>query len=199
MIDLLSHSEVCKAKHVTMKSDDEMKQESDEEVDFIAMEPEVSLLHAAPVGTRALGASSVFYLGVEGSTNKHEALDKALKFVLDRGYSYRVAASMFGVSSSTLRRHFVLKYGEQRHVKYMHNRSVLNLDQEKQLVAEIKQMKQLVPITKDFIASYTYMFCEKNQISHCFSREKQVAGKDWILHFLQRNVDVRHLVSKAKP
>uniref|UniRef100_A0A8D8WVR1 HTH psq-type domain-containing protein n=1 Tax=Cacopsylla melanoneura TaxID=428564 RepID=A0A8D8WVR1_9HEMI len=186
MIDLLSHYQVCKAK-------EEIKQDSDDDIDFTAMEPEVSLEHdVAPV------RSENMFLPLEG-INKHEALDKALKFVLDRGYSYRVAASMFGVSSSTLRRHFVLKYGEQRHVKYMHNRSVLNLDQERQLVAEIKQLEHLVPITKEFIASYTYKFCEKNQISHCFSREKQVAGKDWILHFLQRNTDVRLLVSKTKP
>lgn len=168
MMDLLSHYRVCQGKDI--------RQDSDDEGYPALVEPEVSL----------------------HEQNRHDALDKALKLVLERGLSYRVAASMLGVSSSTLRRHFVLKYGEQRHVKYMHNRSVLNLDQEKQLVAEIKQMNSKIPITKDLIATYTYMYCEKNQISHCFSREKQVAGKDWILHFLQRNVDVRLLLNQTK-
>ncbi|KAI5742403.1 hypothetical protein M8J77_006861 [Diaphorina citri] len=191
MADLLSHYRVCTSFVTT-------KQDSDSESEFIAMEPEV-LLPETPSSPRPRQGSNLLCRGIEGQSNRHAALDKALKFVLDRGYSYRVAASMFGVSSSTLRRHFVLKYGEQRQVKYMHNRSVLNPDQEKKLVQEIIQIEQRMPITKDFIASYTYMFCEKNHINHCFSRDKQVAGKDWILHFLQRNADVRDLVAKTKP
>ena len=104
-------------------------------------------------------------------------------------WSTKRAAESHGIPRSTLQRY--LKQCEKDgsvEKKTMGKDSILSAEQEKELTAILTEMEsRLYGLSPLDLRKVVYQFCEQNKIRHCFSREKQCAGRKWMQLFFARN------------
>lgn len=67
-------------------------------------------------------------------------------------------------------------------------RPVFNEAQEKEIVNHILEMEQrLFGLTSKDVRYIAYQLAERNGIKHPFNKEKELAGKDWLIGFMERH------------
>jgi len=121
-------------------------------------------------------------------------MQRAVNDVLTTGMSKKKASRLHQVPRGTLQRHLrkaALGLGVERQFG---RRRTLADEQEEDLVKRLIDMEsRLYGLTTEDIRRIVYQFCEKNEVEHQFSREKQLAGRKWLRGFFQRhkNLSVR--------
>lgn len=104
------------------------------------------------------------------------------------GTSINAAARQHNIPPATLFRRIKAPVDQCVNKKLGRYRSVFSEEQEKILVDYVLQMEErLFGLTLADLKSVAYQLAVRNNISHPFNTEKQVAGKDWVNGFLKRN------------
>lgn len=104
-----------------------------------------------------------------------ENMQSALNAVYTGRCTQRVAAIRYNIPRRTLRDH--LKTGSS--VKRMGRKSILNRNQEQELVGRIIRLAEIgVPLTMKMLRLNVFKFCKMNSIMNNFNEQKQMAGRD---------------------
>ena len=97
------------------------------------------------------------------------------------------ASKLYGVPRKTIRRHAKKEVGTPGEVHLGRHRIILSDDVEKELFDHITSMeKALYGLGTKDVRRLAYEIAERTGISHPFSREKKMAGKEWLRDFLAR-------------
>lgn len=110
------------------------------------------------------------------------------------GRCLRSAAKEFNVPRNTLRRHVVAHNKGHDVVKKLGKCTVLNDNQETELVELVLSMEsRLYGLTLTDLRRLVYQYCTRNNISHPFNQVTEMAGEDWARAFLKRhgNLSIR--------
>lgn len=113
-----------------------------------------------------------------------EHLKLAIWFI-EEGNSIRAASKQFNIPFTTLRdRKFNKTVGNPK----LGRGTVFSKDEEKLLTERIRLMANLFyGLTPLEVRRVAYEYAEQNNISNTFSKERRLAGKDWLEGFLKRN------------
>lgn len=123
---------------------------------------------------------------VKRATWTEEKLQLALNAIAS-GSSCRSVSERFDIPRRTLRNH--LKTGSKS--KKLGRYPVLNEQNELELTSRILRFSEIgMPITIPLVKSYVYEFCDKNGIKHPFDSRKKVAGRYWVVNYLQRHPEI---------
>ena len=117
-----------------------------------------------------------------GSDNLKSALTS-----VQEGMTLSKASKIYGVPRKTIRRHAKKEVGTPGEVHLGRHRIILSDDVEKELFDHITYMeKALYGLGTKDVRRLAYEIAERTGISHPFSREKKMAGKEWLRGFLAR-------------
>lgn len=73
----------------------------------------------------------------------------------------------------------------------MGRKTVLDNEQEEELSRRIVRLAEVgYPLTNKILRKCVFTFCEENNLNHPFSTEKKMAGRSWIIGFLQRHPEI---------
>jgi hypothetical protein len=80
-------------------------------------------------------------------------------------------------------------------------KTLLSPQQEKELSKRIIRLGQTGrPITFKILRTRVFTYCEQNNITNPFVKEKEMAGRDWVERFLRRNPMIAsHKVQNLRP
>ncbi|KAK4871580.1 hypothetical protein RN001_015704 [Aquatica leii] len=114
-------------------------------------------------------------------------MNQAVDAVVSREMGYVAASNRFEVPSSTLERY--VKKRQQNPEAVVDKTSgkyhiVFTAEQEIELVTYLKDMhRQLFGMTMKEFRRLAYQLAEKNNCSHNFNKNSEMAGKDWVKIF----------------
>ena len=114
-----------------------------------------------------------------------EDMERAATSVKNGDMPSRQAAKVYGVPRSTLQRHLSghCSTGQKGPLK-----PVFTEEQEDSLVNHIIRVQQMMyGFTPYSIRKMAYDYAEINSIPNRFSKEKRMAGKDWLSAFMKRH------------
>lgn len=114
-------------------------------------------------------------------------LTSAMRAVNHDGVSVKRAAKEHGIPRQTLVRY--LKLAPQQKVRLAGSYStVFSEEEEAELVQHILKLEvSFYGVTAREVRSLAFQLAEKNGKTHPFSKEKQLAGVDWLIGFRKRN------------
>jgi hypothetical protein len=99
--------------------------------------------------------------------------------------STNAAAIRYKVPRGTLRVYLV---ENTKRKSKLWKKAVLSSQQEKKLFKRIMRLAQTgYPVTLRILRMCLFTYCEKNNITNPFVKEKVMAGRTWIEGFLRRN------------
>lgn len=99
--------------------------------------------------------------------------------------SKRQAASQLGISEGGLRKRLKVDCGVQQLGRF---KKVFTVELDNELAEHAKTLEKIFyGLTFKSLRQIAFQFAEANNINHPFSREKQMAGKDWAYSFLERH------------
>lgn len=122
-----------------------------------------------------------------------KSMREAVAAVISGG-NLRTVAKQYNVPRNTLRRHVCAHSNGQEVVKQIGKRTVLTANQEDELVKVVLSLEShLFGLSLQDLRRLVFQFCERNQITHPFNRDREMAGEDWARQFLKRhsNLSVR--------
>jgi len=109
----------------------------------------------------------------------------AVHAVLISGMSKKKAAPLYNVPRGTLQRHIKKAKNGEGVQKQLGRHTILTCDQEEELAQRLVDMEaRLYGLTPEDVRRIVYQFCEVNMIKHPFSHQKQMAGRKWLMCFL---------------
>ena len=133
----------------------------------------------------------------QGSWDEH-SMKLAVRDVLMYNKSQKSAATQYGISRETLRRHLAKSAKGEGVQKKLGRKTVMTDDQEHELSSYLQTMEaSLYGLTPASVRRLVYKFCEENGILHPFKRETQSAGKKWFRQFMARHSELS--VRSAEP
>lgn len=133
----------------------------------------------------------------QGSWDEH-SMKLAVRDVLMYNKSQESAATQYGISRETLRRHLAKSAKGEGLQKKLGRKPVMTDDQEHELSSYLQTMEaSLYGLTPASVRRLVYKFCEENGILHPFKRETQSAGKKWFRQFMARHSELS--VRSAEP
>ena len=127
-----------------------------------------------------------------------EAMQTAERDVIMLNKSQKRASKDNGVPRETLRRHLQNVHAGEGVEKSLGRKPVLSEEQEEELTDIILDMEaKLFGLTQSDVKHYVYLFCEHNNISNNFNKERKMAGKDWFAGFCKRHPELSMCVPEA--
>lgn len=104
------------------------------------------------------------------------------------GMSKKKASQIYGIPRSTLIKQFKLIFmNSQNQPKLGRFRPVFNEEFECELIAHVVELQnRFYGIGTQELRRVAYELAEKNGIRHPFSKDKKLAGQDWVAGFLKR-------------
>ena len=123
---------------------------------------------------------------------KKEDMERAIHSIQNQICTITKAAKEYKVPKTTLIRHF---YGELKAKRLgelsLSRAPTIGSQNEKALVEYIKETEsKLFGPTRTDVRKLAYEFAVRNNITHSFSNDKQMAGTDWLYAFMKRNPDI---------
>ncbi|XP_018372741.1 PREDICTED: tigger transposable element-derived protein 6-like [Trachymyrmex cornetzi] len=116
-------------------------------------------------------------------------LKSAIYAVKVNGMKIRAAGRKFNISESTLRKR--LKESSTSHVP-LGRKPTFTVDEEKELTNHILNLAKLFyGLTSHQLRRIAFDFAEAKHVNHTFNKTIQLAGKDWLYQFLQRNSEIK--------
>lgn len=107
------------------------------------------------------------------------------KQMLQNGLSQRRVASELGFSEGALRKRLKLDCGVEQLGRF---KPVFSAGEDLELAEHAKKLEKLFyGLTLKSLRKLAYQYAEANGIENSFSKEKQMAGKDWAYSFLKRH------------
>ncbi|KAB0805315.1 hypothetical protein PPYR_02285 [Photinus pyralis] len=122
-----------------------------------------------------------------------EHMDTALQEVLHNGMPFKTAARIFGVPLMSLKRRAKNKNVIAKDsIKHLGGKTTtFTNDQENELIRHILDLEsRMYGLTTTDLRRLAFQLAEKNHIPHHFSREKQIAGYDWLAGFTKRHPEI---------
>lgn len=123
-----------------------------------------------------------------------ECMENAIEAVYSGSMGYLKASRSFGVPQTTLERKVKEKRTTNDQTKFQVVKSLgprtttFTEDEEKQLVSYLKKMEErLFGLTVMDFRKLAYQWATKLGKQHRFSKEKEMAGRDWVHLFLKRH------------
>lgn len=118
-------------------------------------------------------------------------LKRAVNAVLQSNMSKKCAARQYGIPRSTLIRHIQSAEAGLGVAKHLGRSTVLNEDQEAELVTTILDMeRRLFGLTPTDVKKLVFQYCEKLDIKHPFDASDKSAGRYWLKGFLSRHPEL---------
>lgn len=115
-----------------------------------------------------------------------EQLNNAKAAILG-GMSIRAASTAYLIPRTTLRQHMKARHPTQT-VKLGSKVPVFNPAQEEELVQHLLDLEnRFYGLTMRDVQELAFELAEKNNLPHTFNKDKRMAGKDWLVGFLERN------------
>ena len=134
---------------------------------------------------------------------EQENMDAAIYEVINNNMSENRAAKIYAVPRQTLRRHLsITRMGTGVKLsKYPGRKTALNSVQEQHFVNIILDIESKLfgTVTPSQLQSYVYAYCEFNNISHQFKTDIKMAGKDWLVGFMNRNAGLLRKLPSLEP
>ena len=123
---------------------------------------------------------------------KKEDMKRAIHSIQNQICTITKAAKEYKVPKTTLIRHFHGELKAKRPGELSLSRApTIGSQNEKELVEYIKGMEsKLFGLTRTDVRKLAYEFAVRNNITHSFSNDKQMAGTDWLYAFMKRNPDI---------
>ncbi|CAH0546335.1 unnamed protein product [Brassicogethes aeneus] len=113
---------------------------------------------------------------------------EAAKKLIKKGHSQRKAASILGISESTLRKRLRLNFAATSLGRY---RPTFSNAQEEEIYSYCKfNNDRICGLTLGKLRKIAYEFAEINKIENKFDKSKRMAGKDWAHGFIKRHPDL---------
>ena len=121
----------------------------------------------------------------EGLKPLTEDVLRQVRKLRDIGVSYREIGRTLGYDESTIRKRLKAGKGVESLGRF---RVIFTEEQEKQLVEHCKALDlRFYGLTLKSLRFMAYEFAERNGITHTFSKETKLAGRDWTRQFMKRN------------
>lgn len=122
-----------------------------------------------------------------------DAMQQAINAVRNEGMAYATAAKKFSVPLNTLKRRVLNKNIDAVEAKKIlgNFRTIFSEEQEEELLNHLLDLEQRfygVSITD--LRRLAFQLAERNNIPHRFSKEKMMAGKDWVASFRKRHPNI---------
>lgn len=126
-----------------------------------------------------------------GSFTK-DALNAALKAIINESSGIREAGRRFEIPESTLRRHLKIRNNLRELKSQSLGRApVFTRIQEQELATHVVKLGKLFfGLTTVELRSIAYNYAEANNMKNNFNKEKKLAGKDWYAGFIQRHPEI---------
>lgn len=122
-----------------------------------------------------------------------EQMANAIEEVTTNGMKLKAAAKFFQVPLMSLKRRVRNKnLIAKQNIKHLGSKiTIFTPDQENQLVQHILNFEtRMYGLTTIDVRRLAFQLAERNNIFHNFSREKQMAGLDWLAGFRKRHPDL---------
>lgn len=105
--------------------------------------------------------------------------------LLDSGIAIREIARTIGYDESTIRKRLKAGSGAKSLGRF---KGVFTQEQEREIVDHCKALDlRFYGLTLKLLRSLAFQFAERNGITHQFSKNKKLAGRDWTRQFMKRN------------
>lgn len=122
------------------------------------------------------------------------SMQQAVNAVINGEMGYYRSSVTFGVPQTTLERH-VKKQRDNASYRVSKvlgsKKPVFGYEQEKELVAYLKEMEaRLFGLTMMECRKLAFQLAEANGYAHCFNKQNEMAGKEWMRKFLERNSEL---------
>ena len=119
-------------------------------------------------------------------------MERAIHSIQNQIYTITKAVKEYKVHKTTLIRHFHGELKAKRPGELSLSRApTIGCQNEKALVEYIKETEsKLFGLTRTDVRKLAYEFAVRNNITHSFSNDKQMAGTDWLYAFMKRKLDI---------